>query len=110
MDSTNTIHVSFVGGPYDGCISTTQPGNNDLSMQIEMPVSPNVLRLLAGEVAGDEAPIRAVASYRLMLTPNGPRYRFAGFQRVGRRQREELSVWHHALIAAWNSVLGREKP
>src|SRR5687767_12027674 len=109
MESINTIHVSFVGGPYDGCVSTTQPGNDELSMQIEMPVSPNVLRLLAGEAAGDEAPIRTVASYRLMLAPDGPRYRFAYFQRVGRRQREELSVWHSALIAAWNSVLKREQ-
>jgi hypothetical protein len=109
VDSTNTIHVSFVGGPYDGCVSTTQPGNNQLSTQIEMPVSPNVLRLLCGEAAGDEKPIRAVASYRLILTPYGPRYRFASFHRVGQRQSQDLALWHHALIAAWNTVLRRDK-
>jgi hypothetical protein len=108
MDSNSVITVSFVGGPYDGCMSATQK-DRVLCGQIEMPVSPNILRLLTGEAAGDEEAIHAVARYRLALTPRGPRYRFHGLHGVDRRESRDLAVWHHALLAAWKQVLGQQR-
>jgi hypothetical protein len=103
VDSTNSIRVSFVGGPYDGCVSARQK-NSPLSAQIEMPVSPNILRLLNGEAAGEETSICAVARYRLALTPRGPRYRFYCFHRLGRDERRAFGVWHHAMLSAWEKI------
>ncbi|MEX2139192.1 MAG: hypothetical protein WD894_08025 [Pirellulales bacterium] len=109
MDNTNSNSVSFVGGPYDGCVPARQK-NCVLCGQIAMPVSSNILRLLTGEAAGDETPIRAVARYRLELTQRGPRYRFHCFHSVDRGESKELAVWHHALLAAWNRVVGQQRP
>jgi hypothetical protein len=99
VNSNSLISVSFVGGPYDGCISATQI-DRALGGQIEMPVSPNILRLLTGEAAGDEVAIHAVARYRLALTPRGARYWFSGLHRVNQRESRELAVWHHAMLAS----------
>jgi hypothetical protein len=69
-----------------------------------MPVSANILRMLSGEAACDGRPIRAVALYRLMLTPRGPRYCFDAFHRIAAAESKELSAWHHALLCAWNKI------
>jgi len=109
MNRSQSNIVSFIGGPYDGCLRA-RPQNSTLYGEIQMPVSVNILRLLTGEAAGDEGPIRAVATYRLVLTPYGPRYRFHAFDRVGRAERTELANWHHALLSAWEKVKEQERP
>ena len=83
--------------------------DSTLCGEIEMPVSPNVLRLLTGEGPGEETVIRAVARYRLLLTARGPRYRFQGFQRVGQDERRALAVWHHAMLTAWEKIKGQHR-
>ena len=97
--------VSFVGGPFDGCVFARR-GTSELCRQIGMPISRNILRLLSGEPAGDEQTIRSVATYRLVATAYGPRYLFHCSERVDAGESKELAVWHHALLAAWNKVLG----
>jgi len=103
MDASQSPIVSFVGGPYDGCISPRKP-DQALSGQLAMPVSANILRMLSGEAACDGRPIRAVASYRLALTPRGPRYFFHAFHRIAPAESKELSDWHQALLCAWNKI------
>jgi hypothetical protein len=103
MEPRNPHCVSFVGGPYDGCVSPQQSGQA-LSGQLAMPVSSNILRMLAGEAACDGRPIRAVASYRLALTPLGPRYNFHSFHSIAPAESKELSAWHQALLCAWNKI------
>ena len=97
--------VSFVGGPFDGCVFARR-GATELCQQIGMPISRNILRLLSGEPAGDEQRIRTVATYRLALTSRGPRYLFRHLEPIAGRESKELAVWHHALLTAWNKVLG----
>jgi hypothetical protein len=103
MEANSLDHVSFVGGPYDGCISPRKP-DQALSGQLAMPVSANILRMLSGEAACDGRSIRAVAAYRLALTPHGPRYFFQAFHRIAPAESKELSDWHHALLCAWNKI------
>jgi hypothetical protein len=103
MEASSLDHVSFVGGPYDGCVSPRQ-ANQALCGQLAMPVSANILRMLSGEAACDGRPIRAVASYRLALTARGPRYYFHSFHRIGPAESKELSDWHHSLLCAWNKI------
>jgi hypothetical protein len=103
VESNTFNRVSFVGGPYDGSVSSRRK-NSVLCDRIQMPVSSNILRLLTGESLGDETPIRAVATYRLVVTPGGPRYRFHCFQRLGRDERRALTVWHHAMLSAWEKI------
>jgi hypothetical protein len=105
MDNSNANRVSFVGGPFDGCIFARR-GNAALCRQIGMPISRNILRLLSGDPAGEEQIIRTVATYRLTVTPCGPRYLFHHAERIDQRESKELAVWHHALLSAWNKVLG----
>ena len=103
METSSLHHVSFVGGPYDGCISPRQ-SKQTLCAQIAMPVSANILRMLSGEAVCDGRPIRAVAAYRLVFTPHGPRYRFHSFRKIASAESRELSDWHQALLCAWNKI------
>jgi hypothetical protein len=104
METTNLPCVSFVGGPYDGCVSP-RPAQQEFSGQIAMPVSANILNMLSGKAACDARPIRVVALYRLVLTPRGRRYRFHSFHRIEGAESTELTAWHHALLRAWNKIL-----
>ena len=103
METYGLNRVAFVGGPYDGCI-LPRPSNQPLCAQIAMPVSANILRMLSGEAACDGRPIRAVASYRLILTPRGPRYHFHSFHSIAPTESKELSEWQQALLCAWNKI------
>jgi hypothetical protein len=102
MENTQVITVSFIGGPYDGCIRTVP--QRTLCGEIEMPVSQNVLRILTGDPVGEAAPIRLVARYRLLLSGNGCRFRFHGFRRVSRDEERSLAGWHRAMLAVWKAA------
>jgi hypothetical protein len=104
MDNSGLNTVRFVGGPYDGCDRATSL-HSTLCGAIEMPVSRNVLRLLTGEDVGQQTPIHCVASYRLVLTPDGPRYLFSSYRRLmDRAERRSLEVWLQAMLSAWQRI------
>jgi hypothetical protein len=104
MESSHLSRLRFVGGPYDGCDRATSL-HSTLCGAIEMPVSRNVLRLLTGEDVGPQAPIHCVASYRLVLTPDGPRYWFSSYRRViDRAESRSLEVWLQTMLSAWQRI------
>jgi hypothetical protein len=74
-----------------------------------MPVSANILRLLAGEAPCDETPIREVATYQFLITPLGPRYKFHGFHSISPAESQHLTAWHHSLLGAWNRILSQRR-
>lgn len=95
--------VTFVGGPYDGC-TEVNCGYFDLNEQVEMPVSPNILRLLNDEKPGREAKIRSVAVYRLVRASQGPQFRFLRSRPPMPGESDNLAQWHHSVLESWGRV------
>lgn len=95
--------VAFVGGPYDGYEHCVEPGDQCLHEALELPISPNIIRVLSGEDPGARRSPRCVATYSLTLEDGVCQYAFRGSRLAGRREAREMNEWCREMFRAWGN-------
>ena len=60
-----SIHVEFIGGPFDGHSQSIAATWDELASTVALPVNENVFRMLAGKTRGPARPSKTVAIYEL---------------------------------------------